>query len=284
MPCLTVFRNAFTIALLGNVKPNLEKYLRNDKWVTELGSPTTRDLQTRIEIKSAITLAEPEDDNKKDLENAVYIHKLLKLTPLEARDPRLWTRLTHVDCWNYMRKRWEIERFAKKDEDDARVRFVISRYFVPQAESRALLRNGIARLWWIAQMSYDPERTNSYDLTAVLLHRLDITQQLLERNLGRAPAITRGFLEFLTQNKDKLLSEGDRSRTRIRKLAIFLNMHGGFCLLDTLNQTDILKLLEGELGRIITSEPKQSEATKSDIKKDESKKSEKKKSLKTKKK
>jgi hypothetical protein len=253
MPCLTVFRNAFATGLLGNVKANLEKYRRNDKWVLELASPSTRDLQTRIEIKTPINLDEPDDDNFKDLENAIRIHKLLsQLTPLQARDPRLWTRLKHVDCWSYMRKRWPLERFGT--DNDKGARFIVNRYFVSQSESRSLLRNGIARLWWTAHMSYDEQRTNPYELTTVLLHRLDITQQLLERNMGRAPAIVMGFLEFLMQNKDKLLTEGDHSRERIRTLAKFVNMHGGVCLLDSLTQTDIVKLLEGELGRIIETE------------------------------
>ena len=261
MSCLTVFRNAFTTGLLGNVKANLEKYRRNDKWVSELASPSTRDLQTRIELKTPINLDEPDEDNLKDLENAIRIHKLLsQLTPLQARDPRLWTRLTHVDCWSYMRKRWPLERFGT--DSDKGVRFIATRYFVPQSESRALLRNGIARLWWTAHLSYDEQRTNSYELTTVLLHRLDITQQLLERNMGRAPAIVRGFLEFLMQNKDKLLVEGDHSRERIRRLAKFLNLHGGVCLLDSLTQTDIMKLLEGEMGRIIEIEDKAAKSKK----------------------
>lgn len=272
MPCLTVFRNAFATGLLGNVNANLEKYRRNDRWVTELASSSTRDLQTRIEIKTPINLDDPDEDNLKDLENAIRIHKLLsQLTPLQARDPRLWTRLTHVDCWSYMRKRWPLERFGT--DDDKGARFIVNRYFVSQSESRALLRNGIARLWWIAQMSYDAQRTNPYDLTSVLLHRLDITQQLMERNMGRAPVIVRGFLEFLTQNKNDLLVAGDHSRDRVRRLAKFLNMTGGVCLLDSLNQTDIMKLLEGELGRIIETEPKKSETKKSEIGKDESQKS-----------
>jgi len=58
----------------------------------------------------------------------------------------------------------------------------------------------------------DPQRTNPYELTSVLLHRLDITQQILERNMGRAPVIVMGFLEFLMQNKDKLLVVGDHGR------------------------------------------------------------------------
>jgi len=109
MPSLTVFRRAFATTLLGNVGANLEKYRSNDRWFSAFGSQSTRDLQTRIEIKTALTLDEPDDDNLKDLENAIRVHKLLsQLTPLQARDPRLWARLTHVDCWQYMRKRWPL--------------------------------------------------------------------------------------------------------------------------------------------------------------------------------
>jgi Family of unknown function (DUF6339) len=259
MPSLTVFRNAFVNALRANVAANLDKYRRNDKWVLELASRSARDLDTRIEIKSALNLDEPDDDNLKDLENAIRVHKLLRqLTPLQARDPRLWTRLVHVECWQYMRKRWPVERF-EKDADKA-ARFIVTRYFVAQNESRALLRNGIARLWWTAHMSYDAARTNPYELTSVLLSTLDITQQLLERNMGRAPAIATGFLEFLLQNKDALLVGGDQNRERIRRLAKFLNLYGGVCLLDCLTQTDIIKLLGGELERIMASENKKKPA------------------------
>jgi hypothetical protein len=253
MPFLTVFRNAFTNSLLNNVDANLERYRRNDKWVTELASASARDLPTRIEMKSALNLDEPDETNLKDLENAIRVHKFLShLTPLQARDPRLWTRLTHVDCWSYMRKRWPLERFGTDSEKGAR--FIATRYFISQGDSRALMRNGVARLWWTAHMSYDAQRTNKYELTSVLLHTLDITQQILERNMGRAPVIVMGFLEFLMQNKSKLLVVGDQGRERVRKLAKFLNMRGGVCLLDCLTQTDIIKLLDGELGRILESE------------------------------
>jgi hypothetical protein len=248
--------------LLSNVGSNLDKYLRKDKWVLEVGSQSIRDLPTRIEIKSPLTLDEPDDDNLKDLENAIRVHKALnQLTPLQARDPRLWTRLTHVDCWQYMRKRWPLERFAADSEKGGR--FITARYFISQSDSRALMRNGIARLWWTAHMSYDAQRKNSYELTSVLLYTLDITQQIMERNMGRAPVIVTGFLEFLMQNKDTLLVAGDLGRDRVRRLAKFLNMYGGVCLLDCLTQTDIIKLLGGELGRILESELKKKKVAKS---------------------
>jgi len=261
MPFLTVFRNSFVGGLLGNIKTNLDKYHRSDKWALQLGSPSTRDLQTRIEIKSPLNLAEPDENSLKDLENAIRFHKLLgQLTPLQARDPRLWTRLTHVDCWQYMRTRWPLERFGSDAEKGAR--FIAARYFVSQSDSRALMRNGIARLWWTAHMSYDPHRTNPYELTSVLLYNLDITQQIMERNMGRAPVIVVGFLEFLMQNKDKLLGVGDQGRDRVRKLAKFLNLYGGVCLLDCLTQTDIIKLLGGEFGRILENETAKKKAVK----------------------
>jgi Family of unknown function (DUF6339) len=261
MPYLTVFRNTFVRTLLSNIGSNLDKYRRNDKWVLELGSQSTRDLQTRIEVKLPLLLDEPDDDNLKDLENAIRIHKALsELTPLQARDPRLWTRLAHVDCWQYMRKRWPLERFGADSEKGAR--FIAARYFISQTDSRALMRNGVARLWWTAHMSYDAQRKNSYELTSVLLYTLDITQQIMERNMGRAPVIVTGFLEFLMQNKDKVLVVGDYGRDRIRRLAKFLNLYGGVCLLDCLTQTDIIKLLGDELGRILENEDKKKKEAK----------------------
>jgi hypothetical protein len=150
-----------------------------------------------------------------------------------------------------MRKRWPVERHIGSNEKA--LRFIQSRYFVAQAQSRALLRNGIARLWWTAKLSYDAERDNTYELTAVLLSTLDITQQILERGIGRAPAVVMGFLEFLRRNRDTLLTGGDENRVRIRRLAKFLNIHGGVCILDCLSQPQIIGLLDAEFARI-TSE------------------------------
>jgi hypothetical protein len=96
----------------------------------------------------------------------------------------------------------------------------------------------------------DAERDNTYELTAVLLSTLDITQQILERGIGRAPAVVMGFLEFLRRNRDPLLGGGGENRARIRRLAKFLNMHGGVCILDCLSQAQIMALLDAEFARL----------------------------------
>jgi len=260
MGTLTIFRTAFANALKENVSTNVGNYLRDDKWALAIGTRQSRDLPTRVELDGPLDLQLPDNEDLKDIENAICIHKALRhLTRVQARDPRLWVRLCHAECWQYMRKRWPMERFGA---DSAKGnRFIVSRYFVAQNESRALLRNGIARLWWTAHLSYDSDRTNPYELTAVLLSLLDITQQLLERNMGRAPSVARGFLTFLVDNKQLLLGGGEAKRTRIRQLATFLNMYGGVSVLDCLTETEITKLLDTEFARVLNLEKKSHAAT-----------------------
>jgi hypothetical protein len=60
----------------------------------------------------------------------------------------------------------------------------------------------------------------------------------------------------------ELLTGGDRNRERIRRLAKFLNMYGGVCLLDCLSQTDVIRVLSDELNRTLASEPKKPEPSK----------------------
>jgi hypothetical protein len=253
MNSLTIFKSTFVNALRGSISANLDKYFRDDIWVSEVSTRSAREMQTSVEVAEPLSLELPVDGDYKDTENAIRFHRALQhLTPLQARDPRLWTRLAHVELWPYMRVRWDA---AKHMADRGRAaRFVESRYFVAQSQSRALLRHGIARLWWTAHLSHDPDRENPYELTTVLLSTLDITQQIVERGMGRADNIIKGFLAFLLGNGGVLLSGGDKNRTRIRRLAKHLNMLGGVCVLDLLTHAEVAEVLDKELVRILASE------------------------------
>ncbi|MBN1808499.1 MAG: hypothetical protein JW909_05485 [Planctomycetes bacterium] len=249
MNSLTIFKSTFVNALRSSIPANLDKYLRDDVWVSESSTRSAREMQTNVELAGPLSLEFPVDSDHKDTENAIRFHRELRhLTPLQARDPRLWTRLAHVELWPYMRLRWDpAKHMAKRDRA---ARFVESRYFVAQSQSRALLRHGIARLWWTAQLSHDSDRENPYELTTVLLSTLDITQQIVERGMGRASNIIRGFLAFLLANGELLLTGGDKNRARIRRLAKHLNMYGGVCVLDLLSQAEVTDVLAKEFDRI----------------------------------
>jgi hypothetical protein len=256
MPNITIFKSTFVESLRIDIPKNLERYLDDSLWVTSLGGPSFQDIPTSLGLREPLLdLAEPEASDHKDIDNAIRLHKAMpEFTRLQARDPRLWTRLAHIDLWPYMRKRWPIEKYMKDGVKVAQGR-VLERYFVAQSQSRALMRNGIARLWWGAYLTHEPNRSNPYELTAVLFYTLDIAQQILERGLGRAPGVLTGFLEFLLKHQAELLTGGEVNRTRIRTLAKFLNMHGGVCILDCLTKAQVIDLLEQQYAIILERAP-----------------------------
>jgi len=254
MQTLSIFRDRYVNVLRASIAANMDKYTEPTSWAAQAGVSLSNSLETSVRLQTPLDLILPSENDLKDNENAVRLHKALpNLTPLQARDPRLWTRLTHVELWNYMRMRWPVEKHTTNVERAKR--FVANRYFVTQSQSRAILRNGAARLWWTARLSYDETRDNPYELTMVLLSSLDITQQILERGLGRAPVVVMGFLEFLNRHRDLLLTGGETNRAIIRRLAKLLNFYGGVCILDSLSQGRILDLLERELTVLINTSP-----------------------------
>lgn len=253
MVTLTIFKQRFVDHLLFGSKDNISKYRKDKVWAIDLVPPSARDLPTSLALREPWELLLPNSTNLFDLENAIRIHKAMpKLSRLQARDPRLWTRLAHVECWDYMRARWPIGEDSNGQSRSHNK--VVARYFVRQTQSRALLRNGISRIWWLAEMTRDNDRDNEYELTGVLLATLDITQSIMERNFGRSDSIATALLETIAENKTILIESGNTSRYRVRKLAKFLNMQGGVCVLDTIPKDRIKAMLSRELEGIINSE------------------------------
>ena len=244
---LDLFRHHYVRHLRLNIGANLARYSNPRPWAGRPAGPEPVTLPTALEPAVPLQLVLPDGGDMKDLENAKIVHRAFPdLTPLQARDPRLWTRLTHMECWAYMRKRWDVSR---QPEDPARRgRYVLGHYFVPRSESRALLHNGIARLWWYGHLTHDPAREDPYELTAVLLSYLDIAQQVLERNMGRAPAVRTAFLDFLRRNHATLGTSAEQRRNRIRALAKSLNLLGGVTLLDCLSTGEVEAILASQMG------------------------------------
>jgi hypothetical protein len=144
---LQILRESQVEQLRKAISLNESKYRSNKVWLVDEKKSSSIFLKTNVEPNAPFDLLDPDGDDLKDVENSIRLHKALSmLTPVQARDPRLWTRLAHVEFWPYMRQRWHIERF--KTTPAKIPGFILSRYFVAQNQSRALTRHGIARLWW----------------------------------------------------------------------------------------------------------------------------------------
>ncbi len=244
MPYQRYFREAFVNQLYGDVETNLTRYTQDKIWIPDYAAGSKFDIESKIQIPDGFDLAPPDKDDLKDFENTRKLFDTLKsLNPVQATDPRLWTYMTHVTFWPYMRKRWKLEASTTKAGNERD--YILSHYFVRSLESRALLRNGVARLWWYGFLTYDSNRENPYELTGVLLKQLDIAQQILERSLGRNRDVLQSFLSFLLDHPE--LTEGDKGRAIIRAIAKKLNLRGGVCVLDELDKSEIRQFLDATM-------------------------------------
>ena len=125
-----------------------------------------------------------------------------------------------------------VNRWKPEAERDIR-----SRYFLDGNDSRALSRNGIARLWWFAHLTYDRARANPYELLEVLISEQNIQHNLLERNFGRNKIILHTILDFIKSHPEINKKED------YERLGKIINRWGGVRLLDCLTKKDIVDYL-----------------------------------------
>ncbi|MBI3208721.1 MAG: hypothetical protein HYZ37_07450 [Candidatus Solibacter usitatus] len=117
--------------------------------------------------------------------------------------------------------------------------------------SRALLRNGMARLWWYGFCSYDENRSDPFELTGPLLKKLDVTQNLLENAFGRNNQITHAVLGVLLDRE----KDGNPFyvREKVRELAHYIVQIGGVTILDALDGSELRELVVGKIEQLIAA-------------------------------
>ncbi len=75
MPSLTIFKDNFVQSLRISIVSNVKKYTQDEIWADKIGSASSRDLFTSLEVAQLPDLLSPADNDLKDLENAVLLHK-----------------------------------------------------------------------------------------------------------------------------------------------------------------------------------------------------------------
>lgn len=192
-------------------------------------------------------------DSKTDYDNAVKLYEAFKgkLNPIQASDLRLWAYLAHNVYWEYMRTRWAIDVPSEDDDEtngDKIVSRIGERYFFEASKGKAFVRQGIARLYWSANLTYDERNTNDpYELTEFILSKQDIFMFATERSLARNKIILLAALKVLKE-------QGDLKRTQIRQYFSALNQAGGVVVLDSLSSETAYALAKKTLDDILGAE------------------------------
>lgn len=151
---------------------------------------------TGIFLPEKFMLKIPEDKrNMFDFENSILLYEnLTGMNETKASDPRVWTYLTHVVFWEYMRKRWPIESM---EDPSGRI---IDRYHMKYLKLESLVRNGLSRLWWYAHLTVDEKKADKFEKTKILLSKADISVGILERSFGSSRNVRIALLNFLSKN------------------------------------------------------------------------------------
>lgn len=235
-----------------NIVSNASRYKSDTPWLADYFGAEAYYLESKIEMPDSVVLNAPAAGAKSelnDLENTKIIYAAFKhLSPLQASDERLWTYLSHVTFWHYMRRRWAVEQYESKTEtlsDNIR-----TRYLFMSDHPRALVRNGISRLWWYGFTSYDEKRSDPFELTGVLLKNLDVAQSILERALSRNRTVAHAILAALLEREQS--GEPYYNREGVRDLVKYVRYVGGVTIIDALSFEQVNQLVVSKLNALAT--------------------------------
>ena len=228
--------------LRDNIGDNLLKYATETPWIESCFNEAF-DAEAPVEVFLPELIKSPKASV--DIDNVKLLYSALKhLTAEQAADGRLWTHFSHIEYWEYMRVRWGVDSEniadgAGKEADDQNkniVKQIRDRYFLFSDEnSRALIRNGIARLWWFGYLTYDQNNTEDpFVLTKTLLDYQDTQAALLERTFGKNAEVLKVCLKVLTEYMPKIRANGGRAV--IQGLGKYINLLGGTYFLDTMDK------------------------------------------------
>ena len=144
-----------------------------------------------------------------------------------------------------MRKRWPIEQYLGREKLRENIQ---ERYFFMPNRSRALIRNGMARLWWYGHCSYDEGRADPFELTTALLKNLDVTQSILERAFSLNTNVTKTMLGVLLERERN--GKAFYVRNKVRDLAKYMVQIGGVTIIDALDEPDLRELVSEKIEQL----------------------------------
>ena len=241
-------KNDSLYILKDNIKNNVENYSSiNALWIKDITNDNNNFIEFKTEVPS-FELIISENPEKDDLENIKIIYtNLSKLTDSQASDERLWSGLCHDLFWNYMQKRWPLDKASDK------VKYIKKNYFFAHGEKRSLMTNGLARLWWIGRLTYDEtNEENPFELTEYLSKDFNGKGfPLFGSNFSNNRKLLRCFL--YTIKSYEITNNVNLSRTQFIEMIKSMNMWSGKLLIDSLEEVVLVEKINKRLNYVINN-------------------------------
>ena len=180
-----------------SVRSHVQRYMSGDFLDYEAkGNWSIRlTLTADIDALSALSPAEGVDA---EVANSIIVGRSFSgLTPSLAREDRIWTRLSHIECLDFCRARW-----IRGQTDEDKVVSMVELHFFASTLTSCRDDHAVSRLWWnhhIASKIF-PE---SVELgLRAMLGKADIRQGFVERSgLAARPRVARAIVELLIEDQ-----------------------------------------------------------------------------------
>ncbi len=179
----------------------------------------------------------------RDVNNAPAVYEFLgAMDPANASDERLWTYLAFATYREYMEQRWPLVGESGNWRGRAE-----TRWMMPRVSRGKLVRHGIARLWWVASLTYDPRKEHPlargtgdpFAYTRSVLANEDRVLALFDREAGAVQPLVRVVLEHLAEDASR------RADSYVRDLMKEVTLVYGYRDIAALDEARLRQVVEG---------------------------------------
>ena len=181
-----------------------------------------------------------------DIDNAPLVHQYIgEMDRANAADARFWTYLAFATYRAYMEERWSLN-ILDSWKNRARDRWLLHSGGVTRGK---LVRHGIARLWWVAHLTYSPTslEKDAYIYTREAFKSEDRLNAIFDREVGAFPRVMIGVLDHARHLDAKATDK------YLQRIMQYLTLVHGYRDLGVLDTSAVHDLVELAASRSITS-------------------------------
>lgn len=180
-----------------------------------------------------------------DIDNAPLVNQYLgEMDRANAADARLWTYLAFATYRPYMVARWPLS--GPNLDGDGWKRRVRDRWLLHSGSVTRgkLVRHGVARLWWVAHLTYKPKaidgiaKDDAYAYTREVFKSEDRLNAIFDREVGAFPSVMTAVLDHAAMLDSKATDK------YLQRIMQYLTLVHGYRDLGGLNATAVRELVE----------------------------------------
>lgn len=226
---MEIFDGAAMKELQDNIEAHMGNYANDpEPWVGFIEG-----LDYKVLKQDAILTASPEPSL--DIENVIKFYNENKnLSTTLASSDSYWTTLAHTRYYSYMQARWKTNEGTSENN-------IKERYFYRSDNQKSRARHGIARLWWIANLTYDENNeVDPYYYTKIATRDQELFNLIIEtKYVAQNQTALHAMLDVVIEVQDnEIYGKVPNKRIYYRDTMKQINLIGSVSIWDLLSKEE----------------------------------------------